>query len=123
MPKFLLMATVDFQASPDYPKTPAQEKKWRVGIIQSVLSDVIQVWYRENGVEKQAKFMVNQPRPDARDEAKEERALPFVGPPECIGSDPFVNVIYGGSSRYPFYDDISDGSTCARTGAVRDLTS
>jgi hypothetical protein len=35
-----------------------------------------------------------------------------VGPPECIGSDPFVNVIYGGSSRYPFYDDISDGSLC-----------
>jgi hypothetical protein len=36
--------------------------------------------------------MVNQPRLDARDEAKEERALPFVGPPESIGSDPFVNV-------------------------------
>jgi hypothetical protein len=51
--------------------------------------------------------MVNQPRLDARDEAKEERALPFVGPPESIGSDPFVNVIYGG-----FYDDISDGSLC-----------
>jgi hypothetical protein len=83
MPKFLLMATVDFQPSPDYPKTPAQEKKWRVGIIQSVLSDVIQVWYRENGVEKQAKFMVNQPRPDARDEPKKSAHCRSWGRPSA----------------------------------------
>jgi hypothetical protein len=35
-----------------------------------------------------------------------------VGPPESIGSDPFVKRYHGGLSRYPFYDDISDGSLC-----------
>ena len=67
--------------------------------------------------------MVNQPRLDARDEAKEERALPFVGPPESIGSDPFVKTLsMADHLAIPSMMTSATGA-CARTGAVRDLTS
>jgi hypothetical protein len=67
--------------------------------------------------------MVNQPRLDARDEAKEERALPFVGPLESIGSDTFVKKLsMADNIDIPSMMTSATGA-CARTGAVRDLTS
>lgn len=85
----------------DFPPTPKESEKWRMGFVQNIVSHRIDVVWADGDDEKRSTY-VGTKELDVSDESIKLNATPFAHP------DSFCDIYYGGDDDPPFWDEFGD---------------